>query len=191
MSHPDIAAPLPGRGARYRPAVVAVLVTGTSGTGKSTVLAELDRRGLRVVETDAGGYAVEVWSAAEGRPEQLWREDRVDALLTRHERDAPGEPPFVSGCVSNQGRLRSRFAAVVLLSAPVDVLLRRLASRTTNDLGKTGDERERVLADLAAVEPLLRAAADAEIDTRTPVAAVADRLVAIARRAAGSGRRCP
>jgi broad-specificity NMP kinase len=171
--------------------VVAVLVTGTSGTGKSTVLAELDRRGLRVVDTDAGGYAVEVWSAAEGRPEQLWREDRVDDLLTRHERDASGEPLFVSGCVSNQGRFRSRFAAVVLLSAPVDVLLRRLASRTTNDFGKTGDERERVLADLAAVEPLLRAAADAEIDTRTPVAAVADRLVAIARRAAGSGRRCP
>ncbi len=163
------------------PGVVAILVTGMSGTGTSTALAELARRGLRVVDTDHGGYAVEVWSAEEGRPEQLWREDRIDALLTRHEQDAPGEPLFVGGCVANQGRFRSRFAAVVLLSVPVDVLLDRLASRTTDDFGRTRDQRERVLADLAAVEPLLRAAADAEIDTRTPVAAVADRLVAIAR----------
>jgi broad-specificity NMP kinase len=163
------------------PGVVAILVTGMSGTGTSTALAELARRGFRVVDTDRGGYGVEVWSAEEGRPEQLWREDRIDALLARHEQDAAGEPLFVAGCVSDQGRFRPRLAAVVLLSAPVDVLLRRLADRTTNGFGKSDDERERVLADLAAVEPLLRATADAEIDTRAPVTEVADRLVAIAR----------
>jgi shikimate kinase len=171
--------------------MTAILVTGMSGTGTSTALAELARRGFRVVDTDSGGYGVEVWSAEESRPEQLWREDRIDELLTRLEQAAAGEPLFVGGCVRNQGRFRSRFAAVVLLSAPVEVVLRRLADRTTNDFGRTGDERERVLADLAAVEPLLRATADAEIDTRAPVAEVADRLVAIARTAAASGRRCP
>jgi broad-specificity NMP kinase len=171
--------------------MVAILVTGMSGTGTSTALAELARRGFRVVDTDSGGYAVEVWSAEEGRPEQLWREDRIDALLARHEEDPAGEPLFVAGCVSNQGRFRPRFAAVVLLSAPVDVLLRRLADRTTNGFGKSDDERERVLADLAAVEPLLRATADAEIDTRAPVPEVADRLAAIARTVAARGRRSP
>ncbi|SFU03912.1 shikimate kinase [Geodermatophilus amargosae] len=159
--------------------MVAILVTGMSGTGRSTALAELARRGSRVVDTDSGGYAVEVWSAEEGRPEQLWREDRIDVLRARHEQDAAGEPLFVAGCVSGQGRFRPRFAAVVLLSAPVDVLLRRLAGRTTNGFGES--DAERLLGGLAAVEPLLRATADAGIDTRAPAAEVADRLVAIAR----------
>ena len=163
--------------------MVAILVTGMSGTGTSTALAELARRGFRVVDTDYDGFSVETWSAEESRPEQLWREDRIDELLARHEERAPDEPLFVSGCVSNQKTFHPRFAAVVLLSAPADVLLERLATRVTNDFGKSSDERERILADLAAVEPLLRAGADAEIDTRAPVAEVADRLLRIARDA--------
>jgi shikimate kinase len=168
--------------------VVAVLVTGMSGTGKSTVLAELARRGFRVADTDHDGLGVERWSADEQAMEQLWDEDRVDELLTEHERAHPGQPLFVGGCVSNQGRFYPRFAVVVLLSAPTEVLLERLGTRTTNDFGKSDVERERILADLAAVEPLLRAGADEEIDTRAPVTDVADRLVRIAllprRRAA-------
>ena len=34
-----------------------ILVTGMSGTGKSSALAELDRRGYRVVDTDDPGMA--------------------------------------------------------------------------------------------------------------------------------------
>jgi hypothetical protein len=135
------------------------------------------------VDTDHDGFSIETWCPAESRPELLWREDRIDGLLARHEESTPGEPLFVGGCASNQGRFRPRFAAVALLSAPVDVLLERLATRTTNTFGRSSDERERVLADLAAVEPLLRAGADVEIDTRAPVAEVADRLVRIARAA--------
>jgi dephospho-CoA kinase len=160
--------------------VVAILVTGMSGTGTSTALAELARRGFRVVDTDYDGFSVETWSAEESRPEQLWREDRIDDLLARHEDSTPAEPLFVAGCVSNQGKFYPRFAAVVLLSAPADVVLERLATRTTNGFGKSAEDRERILADLAAVEPLLRAGASAEIDTRAPVTEVADRLVEIA-----------
>ena len=64
---------------------------------------------------------------------------------------------YVVGTVSNQGRFYSQFDAVVLLSAPADVLLRRIESRTTNDFGKTTEQRERIMSDIANVEPLLRA----------------------------------
>jgi hypothetical protein len=84
----------------------ALLITGMSGTGKSTVLAELARRGRRVIDTDHGGYAIET---AEG---QMWDEARITQLL-----DSPGEK-ILAGCVPNQGAFYSRFAAVVLLSAP-------------------------------------------------------------------------
>jgi len=68
----------------------------------------------------------------------------------------------------------------VLLSAPADVILERVASRATNEFGKRDAERDRILDDLAKVEPLLRAGATAEIDTRTPLDEVVDALEKIA-----------
>jgi dephospho-CoA kinase len=166
-------------------ALTVVLVTGMSGTGKSTVLAELSRRGHQVVDTDHGGWSEEA-PAAEGGVEQLWREERIEALLDQH-RDGT---LFLSGCVANQGAFYPRFAAVVLLSAPLEVLLERIASRRTNDFGKTGAERQRILGDLREVEPMLRRTATAEIDTRRPVSAVADELESIAGAAAAT-RQAP
>ena len=143
-----------------------------SGTGKSTALAELGRRGFRVVDTDTGGWSE--WSDSDGG--YVWREDRMAELLAR---DA-GATLYVSGTVSNQGRFYPRFHAVVLLSAPAEVLLRRIAARTTNDYGKSGDERDLILRHLAEVEPLLRASCTHEVDATQPVDAVVDQLVAIA-----------
>jgi shikimate kinase len=89
----------------------------------------------------------------------------------------------VAGCRSNQGQLYGRFDAVVLLSAPADVMLSRIEQRTDNPFGKRAVERELILSDLAAVEPLLRRAADVEIDTSaTPVAEVVRRLEETAAR---------
>jgi dephospho-CoA kinase len=155
--------------------MTAVLVTGMSGTGKSTALAELARRGHRVIDTDDDGWSEEVPHAVRGR-EQLWREDRMDALLAE---PADGTL-FVSGCVANQGTFYPRFDAIVLLSVPVDVLLDRVATRSTNDFGKSDVERALILSDLREIEPLLRAGATAEIDTRKPVGEVADLLESIA-----------
>jgi dephospho-CoA kinase len=157
-------------------AVPVVLVTGMSATGKSTALAELARRGHRVVDTDYGGFSEEVPSPDGRGREQLWREDRIDALLNEHD----GGVLFISGCVANQGKFYPRFDAVVLLSAPMDVILERLAARTTNDFGKTDAERDRIVQDLATFEQLLRTTSTAEIDTRAPLDEVVGALERIA-----------
>src|SRR6476661_5337002 len=166
--------------------MTAVLVTGMSGTGKSAALAELARRGHRVVDTDDDGWSEEVPHPERGR-EQLWREARIHALLAE---PADGTL-FVSGCVANQGIFYPRFDAIVLLSVPVDVLLDRVATRSTNDYGKSSEERALILSDLREVEPLLRAGATAEIDTRRPVGEVADLLEAIARGSGGPSPPAP
>jgi len=157
----------------------AVLLTGMSGAGKSTALAELRRRGHRGVDTDDPGWLEHV-PRPDGGLEPLWRVDRVRALLDGHE----SGHLFVAGCVVNQGLLRPRFDAVVLLTAPLEVLLERLATRTTNPFGRAPAQRAAVVADVATVEPLLRRSATFVLDTRSPLAEVVDTLE---RVAAGQG----
>lgn len=142
-----------------------------SGTGKSSALAALEARGFDVVDTDHGGLSV--WSDAEDG--YVWDEERIAELLER-----PGERTlYVSGTVSNQGRFYRYFDAVVLLHAPADVLFGRIGARTTNDFGKSRAERDRILSDLAEVEPLLRATCTHEIDATQPLDDVVAELVAI------------
>jgi thymidylate kinase len=148
-----------------------VLVTGMSGTGKSTALAELRRRGFETLDTDEPGWTE--WSDEEGG--YVWREQPMTELLAR-DRDVT---VFVSGTVSNQGRFYPQFDAVVLLSAPAEVLLRRIDRRTTNPYGKSAEERELVVGHLAEVEPLLRATCTHEIDATRPVDDVVAELVRI------------
>jgi dephospho-CoA kinase len=156
--------------------VAVVLVTGMSGAGKSAALAELARRGHRVVDTDYGEYSEEVPCSEAGGWEQLWREDRIEALLDGHDDGVL----FISGCVSNQGKFYPRFDVVVLLTAPANVILERVARRESNAFGKHAAEQDRILYDLATVEPLLRASATAEIDTRALLDEVVDGLESIA-----------
>jgi shikimate kinase len=159
-----------------------VLVTGMAGTGKSSALGELARRGYRVVDTDDPGWR-EYRKYAEPidelhRGEFLWVEDRMTELLDSDD----GRPLFVAGGVRNQQKFYDRFDAVVLLSAPVDVILDRVAGRTTNYYGKTPFDRAEILADLAEVEPLLRQSCTHELDTSRPLDEVVADLIEIASR---------
>lgn len=155
------------------PARAVVLLTGMSGTGKSTVLDELARRGHRVVDTDDPGWIVQV--KTEDGPEPMWDLDQVRALLDGHRSGWL----FVAGCVANQGTVYDRFDRVVLLSAPVDVLLTRVARRD-NPFGSTAEDRVKIAGDLAAFEPVLRSGADHEIVTTMPVPVVVNEVEKIA-----------
>lgn len=153
-----------------------VLVTGMSGTGKSSALAELGRRGYAVLDTDEPGWLEWVGSSEDiFGGEWLWVEDRMTALL----RSDDDRTRFVSGCVRNQGKFYDRFEAVVLLSAPAHVILDRIAHRTTNSYGKNTAERHLILNHVATVEPLLRASCTHELDATRPLDEVVVDLIAI------------
>ena len=80
-----------------------------------------------------------------------------------------------------------RFDAVVLLSAPVDLILDRVANRA-NPFGATAEDRAKIANDLATFEPLQREGADREIVTTAPVLEVVAALEQVARAA---GHRDP
>jgi dephospho-CoA kinase len=149
-----------------------ILVTGMSGTGKSSALLELGKLGFRVVDTDVGGWTE--WSEADGG--YVWREDRMIELLA-----TDGPSLYVGGTVSNQGRLYDRFDAVVLLSAPAEVLLSRIQNRATNDYGKSPEQRKLVLQQLVEIEPRLRRTCTHELDAAEPLSNIVDRLAELGR----------
>ena len=156
-------------------------MTGMSGTGKSSALAELGRRGYRVVDTDEPGWREyrEYDEPSElHRGEWLWVEERITGLLDSDD----GRSLFVQGCVRNQSKFYDRFNAVVLLSAPAGVILDRVARRTTNNYGKTPSERAMIVDDLDKIEPLLREGCTHELDASRPLAEVVADLLAIASR---------
>lgn len=141
-----------------------VLITGMSGAGKTTLLAGLAALGYRTVETDEGGWVL---------PDGRWDEVRMAALL--------GEvgDVVVSGTVENQGAFYDRFEHVVLLTAPLEVLLERVRSRTNNPYGKSAAERAEIAEYVRTVEPLLRRGATMVLDGRRPGSELVDEVAAL------------
>lgn len=138
-----------------------VLVTGMSGVGKSTVLGELTDRGHLTVDTDDDGWEL----AGSG-----WDPPRMDRLLSTYLN------VVVSGTVQNQVDFYDRFEHIVLLSAPLSVLLHRVARRTNNPYGASASQQEEIAGYLETVEPLLRREATIELDGRRSVTDLADAI---------------
>lgn len=155
--------------------MTAVLLTGMSGAGKSTVLIELACRGWSVVDTDMPEWIIHGDASSEMPGERLWNE----ALMTRLLHAPRSTPLAVAGTVRNQGVFTDRFDAIVLLSAPIEIMLERVATRTTNPFGRAAEERVAIRRDHAEVEPLLRASATHECDTARPLDDVVDLIVGI------------
>lgn len=144
--------------------MVRILVTGMSGAGKFTLLEELRRRGSFTVDSDYGGWV---------RPDGLWDEQRMTELLNAH------VDVVVSGTVQNQIDFYDRFEHVILLSCPVEVLIERVATRTSNRYGRSPEQQDEIRRYVDEVEPLLRKGATLEFDGRRPVAELADAVRAL------------
>jgi shikimate kinase len=144
-----------------------ILITGMSGTGKTTLLDELRRRGHRTLDTDYDGWVL---------PNGTWDEARMTAFLADH------ADVFVAGTVENQGYFREQFDHVVLLSAPFDTLIERVTRRTNNPYGKSAEQRAEIRRYAETVEPLLRAGASLELDGRRAPSELANTLEALVAR---------
>ncbi|HEY6593880.1 MAG TPA: AAA family ATPase [Asanoa sp.] len=156
-----------------------VLITGMSGAGKSAVVGALRARGYRAFDADVDGLSEvaavdgDATTGIGGGRDWVWRLDRIREVLAAH----PADLVFLAGCSPNQGQLYPLFDHVVLLSLPPDVLAHRLATRVTNPFGKDPGELARTLELCETVEPLLRAGATLEIDSRTPLDEVVARIL--------------
>lgn len=144
-----------------------VLITGMSGTGKSTVIRRLQAMGFHAADADEGFVRTD----ADGF--QQWDEVAVDRLLA----DDRADILFFAGCEENMVHYLSSFDCIVLLSTPRDVLLQRIEQRTNNPFGKSPLERERIVFDLEHIEPRLRQIANFEINTNDDLELVIEQIL--------------
>ena len=147
-----------------------VLITGMSGTGKSSVIRELAARGYRAHDLDTPEWSEwidtdrsDTLTPGEGK-DWVWQESRVRALLSQPTKGTQ----FIGGCAENMTKFATLIDLTVLLSAPAPTLMERLKRRTPGEYGHTATDREKVAALIPTVEPLLRAKANHEIDASKP-----------------------
>jgi hypothetical protein len=168
----------------------AVQIAGCSGAGKSTIAAELARRGLVSIDADddqrlarfvdpAGAVVAEEPSAPDlawlARHSWAWDPARLDELI----RAAPPATLYVCGGADNEQEVAGRFTQVFLLEIDEPTMLARLdARRDYHDWGRIGDTREYLRRKLPALQERLRALGAIPIDARQPLDQVVDAILA-------------
>ncbi len=165
----------------------AVMITGCSGAGKTTIAAVLARRGLAAIDADddpllarsvdaAGNVAEEpaapdfAWLA---RHSWAWNPARLDELI----RAAAPATLYVCGGAANELELADRFTHVFLLEIDEPTMLARIDARQDNDWGRIGDTREYLRRFLPGYQARLRASGAIPIDARQPLDQVLDAIL--------------
>jgi shikimate kinase len=168
----------------------AVIITGMSAAGKSTIAAELARRGLTVIDSDSaaelcrfvdatGNVVVDepeapdlAWLAEHG---WNWDPIRLDELI----RAAGPAPIYVCGGADNQLELADRFSHFILLEIDERTMLARLDDPDRdNEWGRVGETREYLRRRLPRYQEDLRAFGAIPIDATQSIAQVADDILA-------------
>lgn len=121
------------------------LIEGISGTGKTSVCDELQKRGYKALEADEafGFYGDPKTGLPTENKHQLnwvWDRKRVDEAL----KDKT-ETIFVCGGAMNQNEFIHYFKKVFTLYVDDDTLRNRLLKRTNNDFGKHPEDLARQL----------------------------------------------
>lgn len=148
-----------------------VFITGMSGVGKTAVISGLRNRGITCIDMDEPG-----WSYMDADGYQHWNVKRLGKAMEK----TVDEELFVSGCAEEQAGLYHKFRIIILLSAPREIVLDRIRSRTENSFGQNPAEMEHILSDLENIGPHLREKCTYEISTTMPVKDVVDRILELA-----------
>jgi adenylate kinase family enzyme len=168
----------------------AVMITGCSGAGKTTIAPVLARRGLASIDADAdpllarsvdpaGNVVEEPEEPAEpdfawlSRHSWAWNPGRLDELI----RAAAPATLYVCGGADNELELADRFTHVFLLEIDEPTMLARIDARQDNDWGRIGDTREYLRRKLPELQDRLRASGAIPIDARQPLDQVADAIL--------------
>lgn len=163
------------------------LITGNAGTGKSTVINELQRRGYNAFDGDeltgihtfmdkiTGALVDEPGPEGPARYTTIWQPKTFKSWLDEN------ESVFVGGSVYNQTEFYPLFNKIIGLMLPPEVLDVRLKSRTNNPTGNDEKGRNYFVGINARVNTNLKLAGAIMIDSSLPIAIVTDKILEISQ----------
>jgi broad-specificity NMP kinase len=162
----------------------AYLIAGIAGSGKSTIIEELSKRGYAAHNTDDMPEVTRLEWLATGEPAEWpegstdfsvygwnWQEEGLRALLDDK------KPVFIGASVSNAPKFYHLFDKIFVLTIDEDTLKKRLLTRTTNNFGKHPEDLARVLGIREEIEQELRATGAIPVDTTLPLTEVTDNIL--------------
>ena len=152
------------------------LIEGVSGTGKTSVCDELQRRGVQAVHGDRelayqGDPETGEPVAGAGHAHHIWDVDKVEALI----RDKAHAMTFFCGGSRNFHRFIHLFDGVFVLDVDAGTLERRLAARPEDEWGGRASERAFVLRLHATQEDVPKGGV--VIDATAPIERVVDEIL--------------
>lgn len=166
-----------------------IFVAGMSGTGKSTVAAELQSRGYNSIDIDhVPGLCSWVDKATREKVDFSNIESVDDAFMEQHgyecdvemlqhmTEELPGLV-FVFGNVGDNSSLLPLFDKVFLLQCLPKTLLGRLKSRDTNSFGKDETVHQRILDWCKVFDELMLKAGAVPISTEDLLETVVEKLI--------------
>ncbi len=177
-------------------------ITGVSGSGKSTVMAELKRRGYEAYDIDTDGFAtyyhVGTWekadgghTAAERTPE--WRaqhEWKVPPEKVQELRDKSiGKTVFLCGVAANDADFWDVFTKVFCVYVPPEEVERRVLDREyAEDFGKNPHELASILEWANYAKQQYEELGAVIIDATQPPKKVANDILELVTRPVGTSQ---
>ena len=152
------------------------LIEGVSGTGKTSVCDELQRRGYQAIHGDRelayqGDPETGEPLTTQGHENHIWDIDKVKALVA----DRTNEMTFFCGGSRNFPHFIHLFDKVFVLEIDAETLNQRLASRPEGEWGSRASEREFVARLHATKEDIPKDGIT--IDTNCPLVDVVDEIL--------------
>ncbi|MES2087520.1 MAG: AAA family ATPase [Patescibacteria group bacterium] len=153
------------------------LIEGLSGTGKTTVCAELNKRNYTAVDADeVFAHFVDPKTGLhsdEKTTHWMWEEEKFNTIV-KQERDGQ---LFVCGGATNQENFKHHFDKIFTLHVDDNVLKDRLLHRTNNDYGKDPKELEQQLEWNKGAVQHSRHRGTTLIDATKPISDVVDEIL--------------
>lgn len=173
-----------------------IFITGISGSGKSTILSELQKQNYEAHGVDEGGYADwidRITGDIVPFPEDESNTDIHDWYI-RHrwvlsyerisqlkaDSDKQQKLVFIGGVAEGEKIVWPLFDKVILLSVDEATIRRRIASRNDNHFGKTPEEMADILKWLNDNQNNYRRLGASIVDATKPVNEVLNDVVQIA-----------
>lgn len=169
------------------------LITGSAGSGKTTICRALKARGYEALDIDNDGYAK--WQHNETKyvhpKSSIKKEDRTLEFIKSHSWNVPrletealaeraeNKSIFLCGAMGNEDELRDLFGKVFALYVDDKVLIHRIASREGDQWGKQLHELQLTLEWHRYVYDKQRKAGSVIVDASQPVESIVDSILDI------------